>query len=99
MKFLSSQHKANQSDVRIVLEEANLKEASAAMAAVEDSAAAEIEDSVEEALIAAQERCIKQFVINASKSAKFLSNQQKENLFFARTVTQRSKNLKVMISD
>jgi hypothetical protein len=98
VKFLSSQHKANQSDVRIVLEEANLKEASAAVA-VEDSVAAKIEDSVEEALIAAQERCIKQFVTNASKNAKFLSNQQKENLFTARNATQRTKNLVKKISN
>lgn len=36
-------------------------------------------------------RCIKQFVLNAGRNAKFLSSQQKESLFIAEIATLREE--------
>jgi hypothetical protein len=49
-------------------------------------------DSIEAAVdletsIAGQEKCIKQFALNASKNAKFHSSQQKASQFIAKNVS------------
>ena len=40
----------------------------------------------EEALVHPPERCIKQFVLNAERNVKFLSHQEKEGQFIAKSV-------------
>ena len=45
-----------------------------------------------------QEKCIKQFVLNAEKNAKFLSSQQKASQFFARNVIERKEDSDFSVS-
>jgi len=44
-----------------------------------------------------QEKCIKQFALNAAKNARFLSSQQKASRFTAKNVTGKEELTKLII--
>lgn len=48
-------------------------------------------------LIAAQEKCIKQFAQIAEKNAKFLSSQQKASQFIAEIVIRTTKSFETVL--
>ena len=62
----------------------------AAFAEEAEEAFAEEAEAFEEIL--GLEKCIKQFVLNAERNAKFLLSLQRENLFFARIVLEKRKD-------
>jgi hypothetical protein len=72
----------------------------ALVAAVEEgSAVAEAADSEGEALTMDLEKCIRQFVLIASKNVKYHSSQQKANQFIASSVFSKEKMLKTAVQD
>ena len=60
--------------------------------AVEDPVDSAAEEDLEEITLTVQEKCTKQFVLNAKKNAKFLSSQHKENQFFVKIVSKNTRN-------
>ncbi len=57
----------------------------------EVDSAVEIVEEAEEASTTAQEKCIKQYVLNVRKNVKFLSSQPKESQYIAVTVLQNTR--------
>jgi hypothetical protein len=64
------------------------------LAAVEAAASIEAAAVSEEGSTMDLEKCIQQNVLNVVRTAKFLSNQQKESQFIAKTVLQREDKLR-----
>ena len=91
-KFLLSQHKANQFDVKTALEKTNPKEVLAVETAVIVGSAVTTIDSA----MTDQEKCTKQLVLIAEKNVKYHLSQRKASQLDAKIVF---KHLETKVSN
>jgi hypothetical protein len=73
-------------DVAVAVDSAAVEAVASTEAADSVEAVLVVDSAVEEVLTTAQEKCIQQNVLNVVRTAKFLSNLQKENQFIAKNV-------------